>query len=257
MRARSRHRDRACRSARVGQRSDRHGVGEHGALAGVGRPSWRLRGPWRGFRPSAQRLRSSRAAARREVAREERHFRVRLGAGVVRKRRRRASDDASIFCAIEARDVGGEFRYRERQISRDAHERPHPHDLAVVGAAARRRHPDDLARGVGLRRRRHPVGLAGDCRSDRIAVAGRATQPSTRSGMVAKLVSPSSAANTAPLMRAAPHRPVRIVPLNHWTETRRRSTRLPDWPSTDSGGFVAEIDVLGIRARTNPLRRLA
>src|SRR5262249_1473307 len=59
---------------------------------------------------------------------------------------------------------------------------------------------------------------------------------STRSGTVAKLVSPSSAAKTAPLMRAAPQRPVRTVPLNHCTETRRRSTKPPVSPSTDNGG---------------------
>src|SRR5262249_17468505 len=37
-----------------------------------------------------------------------------------------------------------------------------------------------------------------------------------------KLVWPSSAAKTAPPMRAAPQRPVRIVPPTHWPETRRR-----------------------------------
>src|SRR5271165_3881515 len=57
---------------------------------------------------------------------------------------------------------------------------------------------------------------------------------SSRSGMLAKLASPSRAAKTAPPIRAAPHRPVRIVPLNHCTETRRRSTVAAS-PSTDSG----------------------
>ena len=66
------------------------------------------------------------------------------------------------------------------------------------------------------------------------ATAWRSTA-STRSGTVAKLVSPSSAANTAPPMSAAPHRPVRMVPLNHCTETRRRSTRPLRSPSTDNG----------------------
>src|SRR5262249_23726810 len=38
---------------------------------------------------------------------------------------------------------------------------------------------------------------------------------STRSGTLANVVSPSREAKTAPPMRAAPHRPVRMVPLNH------------------------------------------
>ena len=61
---------------------------------------------------------------------------------------------------------------------------------------------------------------------------------STRCGAAAKLVSPSRDAKTAPPMRAAPQSPVRIVPLNHCTETRRRSTRPPLLPSTDSGGSL-------------------
>src|SRR5581483_11792996 len=60
--------------------------------------------------------------------------------------------------------------------------------------------------------------------------------PSTRSGMRAKVISPSSDAKTAPPMRAAPQRPVRIVPLNHCTETRRRSITAASVPSTESGG---------------------
>ena len=69
-------------------------------------------------------------------------------------------------------------------------------------------------------------------------VAAPRSAASTRSGTVAKLVSPSRAAKTAPLIRAAPQRPVRIVPLNHWTETRRRSTSPLDSPSTDNGGSL-------------------
>ena len=69
---------------------------------------------------------------------------------------------------------------------------------------------------------------------------------STRSGTVAKLVSPSSAAKTAPPMRAAPQRPVRIVPLNHWTDTRRRSTRPPVLAVDRQRRLVAEIDLLGL-----------
>ena len=60
--------------------------------------------------------------------------------------------------------------------------------------------------------------------------------PSTRSGTLAKVISPSSDAKTAPPMRAAPQRPVRIVPLNHCTETRRRSITAASVPSTESGG---------------------
>ena len=61
---------------------------------------------------------------------------------------------------------------------------------------------------------------------------------SRRSGASAKLVSPSSEAKTAPPIRAAPHSPVSIVPLNHCTESRRRSTRPPVPPSTRSGGSL-------------------
>ena len=61
---------------------------------------------------------------------------------------------------------------------------------------------------------------------------------STRSGTVAKLVSPSRAAKTAPLMSAAPQRPVRMTPLSHWTETRRRSTKPLPSPSTDNGASL-------------------
>ena len=57
-------------------------------------------------------------------------------------------------------------------------------------------------------------------------------------GQAAKLVSPSSDAKTAPPIRAAPHTPVRIVPENHCTETRRRSMTPPVPPSTESGGSL-------------------
>src|SRR4029453_18659201 len=60
--------------------------------------------------------------------------------------------------------------------------------------------------------------------------------PSTRSGTLAKVISPSREAKTAPPMRAAPPRPVRMVPLNHCTETRRRSITAASEPSTESGG---------------------
>ncbi len=75
---------------------------------------------------------------------------------------------------------------------------------------------------------------------------------STRSGAVAKLVSPSSEAKTAPPMRAAPHSPVRIVPVNHCTEMRRRSTRPPGPPSTDSGGSLPRSTVSAKTLRPAP-----
>ncbi len=84
------------------------------------------------------------------------------------------------------------------------------------------------------------VSVGGGSRSDLRTVAARSFEPRsascTRSGTVAKLLWPSSDAKTAPPMRAAPHRPVRIVPLNHCTDTRRRSMRLLVSPSTDNGG---------------------
>jgi hypothetical protein len=78
--------------------------------------------------------------------------------------------------------------------------------------------------------------MAAATRSPAAATAPR--RASTRSGTVAKLVSPSSAAKTAPPMRAAPHSPVRIVPENHCTEMRRRSIRPLCSPSTESGGSL-------------------
>ena len=59
---------------------------------------------------------------------------------------------------------------------------------------------------------------------------------STRSGTRAKVISPSREAKTAPPIRAAPQSPVRMVPLNHCTETRRRSITAASLPSTESGG---------------------
>ena len=53
-------------------------------------------------------------------------------------------------------------------------------------------------------------------------------------------------AKTAPPIRAAPQRPVRIVPLNHCTETRRRSTRPLRLAVDRQRRFVAEVDVLGL-----------
>ena len=78
---------------------------------------------------------------------------------------------------------------------------------------------------------------------------------STRSGSEAKLVSPSSDVKTAPPIRAAPHSAVRIVPANHCTETRRRSTKPLLPPSTDSGGSLpsstvsARLDRYALRDR--------
>ena len=76
------------------------------------------------------------------------------------------------------------------------------------------------------------------CRLAFLSLAPNAPRsaPSTRSGTLAKVISPSSDAKTAPPIRAAPHRPVRIVPLNHCTETRRRSITAASEPSTESGG---------------------
>ena len=74
-------------------------------------------------------------------------------------------------------------------------------------------------------------------RSPRPEIAPRSAI-STRSGAVAKLVSPSSDAKTAPPINAAPHSPVKIVPLNHCTESRRRSIRPPLPPSTSNGGSL-------------------
>ena len=61
---------------------------------------------------------------------------------------------------------------------------------------------------------------------------------STRSGAEAKLVSPPSEAKTAPPMSAAPHSPVKMAPLNHCSDSRRRSTRPPVPPSAESGGSL-------------------
>ena len=67
---------------------------------------------------------------------------------------------ASIFCALNGRNAGGQLRHRERQIAGDPNERAHAHDLAVAAAAAGVGNADDLARGIGFAGRRQPVGLA-------------------------------------------------------------------------------------------------
>ena len=93
---------------------------------------------------------------------------------------------------------------------------------------------------------RAALASPGGGRRSALRVATRSTMritalrsaPSTRSGTVAKLVSPSRAAKTAPLIRAAPQRPVRMTPLSHCTETRRRSTKPLLSPSTDNGGSL-------------------
>ncbi len=79
---------------------------------------------------------------------------------------------------------------------------------------------------------------------------------STRSGNDAKVVSPSSDVKTAPPMRAAPQSAVRIVPANHWTETRRRSTNPLDPPSTDSGGSLPSSMASVCRDRYAPRDRV-
>ena len=79
---------------------------------------------------------------------------------------------------------------------------------------------------------------------------------STRSGSEAKLASPSSEVNTAPPIRAAPHRAVRIVPANHCTETRRRSTKPLLPPSTDSGGSLPSSSISATLDRWAPRSRV-
>ena len=83
------------------------------------------------------------------------------------------------------------------------------------------------------------VGLARSrSRRARCRSAVPRSAASTRSGRAAKFASPSSATKTAPPISAAPHKPVRIVPENHWTETRRRSTRPDVAPSASNGGSL-------------------
>ncbi len=109
--------------------------------------------------------------------------------------------------------------------------------LSRLPAAARCRDADDLPGRIGFTgraaRRSALRGPAG--RSPPMAPRSAL---SIRSGTPAKWASPSSDVKTAPPIRAAPHRPVRIVPENHWADTRRRSTVTPVPPSTDSGGSL-------------------
>ncbi len=150
-----------------------------------------------------------------------------------------ASDCASIFCALkagrpaESSDTESErlpatrTNGRTRTISRLLAPRMVVETRMTWRAAL-------YSPGGG---RRSALRVAFDRRSATLAAASRISA-STRCGTVAKLVSPSSAAKTAPLISAAPQRPVRMVPLNHWIETRRRSIGLVVSPSTDSGGSL-------------------
>src|SRR5262247_3637702 len=52
-------------------------------------------------------------------------------------------------------------------------------------------------------------------------------------------------------MRAAPHRPVRIVPTNQRTDTRRRSTTAEPRPSANNGGSLPR-STSPIRSRYGP-----
>src|SRR6266568_2929304 len=71
----------------------------------------------------------------------------------------------------------------------------------------------------------------------------------------------SSAVGNRSLLRAPPLSPppqsaVRIVPANHWTETRRRSTKPLVPPSTDSGGSLPSSIVSASLDRYAPRDRI-
>ncbi len=159
---------------------------------------------------------------------------VRIGVGVVGCGRRRA-DIGQHALGVEGRNLRGQIARRHRQIAGDANERPHPHHVAVAdaGDGGDAHH---VARGGRLARWRQAVALvqAGRPIIGAEGAAQRAFDPLRHP--CAKVISPSSDAKTAPPMRAAPHRPVRMVPLNHCTDTRRRSMTAASEPSTDSGG---------------------
>src|SRR5207253_2933342 len=127
-----------------------------------------------------------------------------------------------------ARPLGGIAYARDhvldRQDRRDLHFRQHGGEVAG----------DEGDLGVRLGAGWSVLRAAWARRASAASVPRSAA--STRSGRAAKLASPSSATNTAPPISAAPQRPVRIVPENHWTETRRRSTRPEVAPSTSNGG---------------------
>ena len=174
-----------------------------------------------------------------------------------RHRLRRLSPDFGEHALrIEARNIGGQIRHGERQIAGDAHERPHAHHF-VVADPRHGRDADHLARDVRLFGR--PAG-GRSCarRADRSPAAERAAQRDFDAlRHAAKLVSPSSDVKTAPPMRAAPDRAVRIVPANHCTETRRRSTQTALPPSTESGGSLpSSIDVAMLGAMCAARSRL-
>ena len=144
------------------------------------------------------------------------------------------ADWASIFCALKAgmfadssetvsdRLPATRMKGRTRTISRLP--------LARVVVETRITSRAAFASPGGGSRSALRVMLA--TRSAMLVAVARSVA-STRSGTVAKLVSPSSAAKTAPPIRAAPQSPVRMVPLNHCTEMRRRSRarRFPRRPT--------------------------
>ena len=135
-----------------------------------------------------------------------------------------ATPSVRSFCGLNGGILADSSETRQRKIAgrrarRDACARAsRSRTRVLVGTRS------DLARDTRLAERGKPVSLVRR-RSDRSPTPPSAPRNavSTRSGAAAKLVSPSREAKTAPPIRAAPHRPVRIVPLNHCTETRRRS----------------------------------
>ncbi len=112
---------------------------------------------------------------RGEIARDEGHFRIRLGARVVG--RRGAAGQFGFrqhLLRVEGRDVGRQLRQRHCEVAGDPHEGAYPHELAIAHMG-RGADPNDLAVGVDLAGRRQPIALAQ--RGDVIRqVADRAAQ---------------------------------------------------------------------------------
>ena len=95
----------------------------------------------------------------REVAGDEGDFGVRLGARLVFQRHAVGAGGREQLLRVERRNAGGEFGGRHRQVGGDAHERAHPHHLAVADAV-HGGDADDLAGAVGFAGGRQPVALA-------------------------------------------------------------------------------------------------
>ncbi len=185
-----------------------------------------------------------------EIAGDERDLGIGLGAGV-RCVLRDAFGLRQHLLRVERWDIGGQLGDRQREVAGDAHERPHPHDLAVAAAAHGGGFTDDLAGRVGLAGRRQAVGLARDI-GDAVDHAGHGLTQGCfhafRHGREVGFAIKRSEHGAAHQRGAAQTREDRAAEPLH-----RDAAAIDQCGILAVDGqrrLVAEIDVLGLQART-------